>query len=307
VPLLVSDFPPAMLRRFRKQLLDHRLRPQIVATVIANRMVNRMGLIHPFELAEEEGAPLDLVASAFVGACELLGMEGVWNAIDAANMPEAARLALFDQAALALRSHMADWLRTTGTTPQPSRLIGELQRGVRDLVGRADELLAEQTRGQAQAIAARLTAAGAPADLAGTVANLFAVDGAFGLARLARDTGIAPVRLTHAFIDLGERLGLGWAQTAAALMVPSDPWERLLVAGLARDFQQMRFEFIRTHARGKQAKADPLAIIETWAAVNAAPIRQFRAIVGRAQAAAGPVAPAMLAHIASQARNLLRR
>jgi glutamate dehydrogenase len=234
-------------------------------------------------------------------------METVWRAIDAATMPESARLALFDQAALALRSHMADWLRTAGTRPQPSRLIGELQRGVRDLIGRADELLADQTRGQAQAIATRLTAAGAPVELAATVANLFAVDGAIGLARLARDTGIGPVRLTHAFIDLGERLGLGWAQSSAALMVPSDPWERLLVAGLARDFQQMRFEFIRSHARGKQAKADPVALIDQWAAANAGSIRQFRAIVARAQATAGPVAPAMLAHIASQARNLLRR
>jgi glutamate dehydrogenase len=307
VPLLLGDFTPAMQRRFGKQLLAHRLRPQIVATVIANRVVNRMGLVHPFELAEEEGAPLDLVAAAFVGACELLGMETVWRAIDAATMPESARLALFDQAALALRSHMADWLRTAGTRPQPSRLIGELQRGVRDLIGRADELLADQTRGQAQAIATRLTAAGAPVELAATVANLFAVDGAIGLARLARDTGIGPVRLTHAFIDLGERLGLGWAQSSAALMVPSDPWERLLVAGLARDFQQMRFEFIRSHARGKQAKADPVALIDQWAAANAGSIRQFRAIVARAQATAGPVAPAMLAHIASQARNLLRR
>jgi glutamate dehydrogenase len=69
----------------------------------------------------------------------------------------------------------------------------------------------------------------------------------------------------------------------------------------------MRFEFVRTHARGKQGKADPLATIDQWARTHAGPIRQFRAIVARAQATAGPVAPAMLAHIASQARNLLRR
>jgi glutamate dehydrogenase len=306
VPLLLGHFPGTMQKRYKKQLLDHRLRPQIVATVIANRMVNRMGLIHPFELAEEEGAPLDQVAGAFVGASELLGLPALWSAIDAATMPEAARIMLFQQAASALRAHMADWLRAAGASSLPSRTIAELRPGVSALMAHVDQLLADQTRGHAQGIATRLVGVGAPAALASAVANLFAVDGAIGLARLACDTGIAPVRLTHAFINLGERLGLGWAQSMAALMVPTDPWERLLVAGLARDFQQMRFEFVRTHARGK-GKDDPLATIERWAEAHAGPIRQFRAIVARAQATAGPVAPAMLAHVASQARNLLRR
>ena len=89
-------------------------------------------------------------------------------------------------------------------------------------------------------------------------------------------------------------------------MSPSDPWERLLVAGLARDFQQMRLDFLRSLARRKAAKQDLLGQIEAWAASRAAPIRQFRTMVGRAQSAA-PVAPAMLAQIASQARSALKR
>jgi glutamate dehydrogenase len=47
-------------------------------------------------------------------------------------------------------------------------------------------------------------------------------------------------------------------------------------------------------------------LIEAWAVSHAAPIRQFRTMVGRAQNAA-PVAPAMLAQIASQARSVLKR
>jgi glutamate dehydrogenase len=137
------------------------------------------------------------------------------------------------------------------------------------------------------------------------VANLFAVDGAVGLARLARDAGREPVRLTRAFGSLGARLGLDWAQQRAAMMSPSDPWERLLVAGLARDFQQMRFDFLRGLAADRR-KDDPEALIELWAAAREPAIRQFRAMIGRAQAAS-PLAPAMLAQIASQARNLLHR
>ena len=96
------------------------------------------------------------------------------------------------------------------------------------------------------------------------------------------------------------------AQARATVMNPSDPWERLLVAGLARDFQQMRFEFLRQLAPGQAGQADPLTFIEEWTQSREAAIRHFRAMIGRAQAAT-PLSPTMLAQIASQARNLLHR
>ena len=175
-----------------------------------------------------------------------------------------------------------------------------------ELVDHVDDLLAKEARSHAEAIAVDLMEAGAPGKIAAMVAQLFAIDGAIGLARLARDTGVPPIRLTEAFGDLGERLGLDWAQQKASLMVPSDPWERLLVAGVARDFQQMRFEFLRGLGKGKRAKGDPVALIEEWATRHATEIGQFRTMIGRAQGAA-PLSPAMLAQIASQARTLLKR
>jgi glutamate dehydrogenase len=305
-PLLVGDFPKAMQGPFHKRILGHRLRREIVATVIANKLVNRMGMVHPFELAEEEGAGLDRVAGAFVGACRLLGTDAIWQAIETAPMPELARLQLFERTASAMRAHMADLLRAGAAMRGPAQLVGEVAAGVSELAEHVDDLLADEARGHAEAIAADLVVAGSPAKVAAMVANLFAIDGSIGLARLARDTGISPIALTRAFSDLGERLGLDWAQQRAAVMIPSDPWERLLVAGLARDFQRMRFEFIRGLASGKRAKEDPEAQIARWASAREPAIRQFRAMIGRAQSA-NPLVPAMLAQIASQARNLLQR
>ena len=52
--------------------------------------------------------------------------------------------------------------------------------------------------------------------------------------------------------------------------------------------------------------ANAAGAVAAWAEENETAIRQFRAMIGRAQAHS-PVAPAMLAQIASQARNLLGR
>lgn len=234
-------------------------------------IVNRMGMLHPFELAEEEGAGLDVIGNGFVAASKLLGMEAIWESLESAEMPEAARLMLFDQAAVALRGHIADLLRAGGGTLSPSQLREEIGETVAELVEHADSLLGDEARAHVEDIAARL----------------------------ATDTGIAPLDLASAFVRLGSLLGIDWAQSRAAIMTPSDPWERLLVAGLARDFQAMRFDFLRSLARkrGKSA-GDPLALIEDWAKANEKPVAKFRRMIGRAQAAS-PVAPAMLAQVAS--------
>ena len=299
---LLAAFPVPMRKKFRGDILGHRLRREIIATKLANRMVNRLGLIHPFELVEEEGASLAQVTAAFVTAEQLLGMAAIWQSIETAIMPEAARILLFDRAAAAMVTHMVDLLRVSGGRAEPARMIAELSAGVKELSGATGKLLSAEAKTQSARMCADFTALGAPQAVGAIVAHLYDIDGVIGLAMLARQSGMAASVLTSAFSDIGARLGLDWAQQTAERMSPSDPWERLLVNGLARDFQHMRLDFLRREGKN----GDPMVTVEIWAKRQAPAIQQFRAMLGRAQAAA-PVAPAMLAQIASQARNLLGR
>jgi glutamate dehydrogenase len=299
-----------MRRKYRDDILGHRLRREIIATKLANRMINRLGIVHPFELVEQEGATLAQVAAGFVAAERLFGMAGVWAEIETAAMPEPARILLFDRAAAALRPQIADLLRVGAGHPHPSALVEALEPGVDQLARAVQKLLGGEGRATSARLRAELTSAGAPAVETGTVAHVFDMDGAVGLASLARDLGVTAPALTAAFIDLGTRLGLDWAQVTAVRMNPSDSWERLLVAGLARDFQQMRLDFLRRAVaipgKRKGADSDPVAAVERWAEAQAGAVRQFRAMIARAQTAVA-ISPAILAQLASQARNLLTR
>jgi glutamate dehydrogenase len=302
--VLIERFPTPMRKQYAGQIRDHRLRREMIATSLSNRIVNRLGLLVPFELAEEEGVDPAAIARAFVAADQLFDMNGLWQRIDAADISESTRILLFERVAVGMRGHLADLLRAGAAKQQASELAEELASGITELAGATESLLAGQSREQSSAMQAELEAAGAPKKLAAEVVLLFQMDGAVGLARLARKSEVSPPLLTDAFIDLGMNLGLDWAQGTAALMEPSDVWERLLVAGLARDFQQMRLDFLSRLLRRKGAKDDPLNAVKAWASENETAIRQFKAMVARAQAHT-PVAPAVLAQIASQARNLL--
>jgi glutamate dehydrogenase len=127
------------------------------------------------------------------------------------------------------------------------------------------------------------------------------MDGAVCLATLGVETKTDEVVLTRAFTALGEALGLDWAQATANRLGPSDPWERLLAAGLARDFQQMRLDFL-----ARAGAENPQAFAQEWLARQASRVAQFRDLIHRARATTSPNA-AMLAQIAGQARVLLGR
>jgi glutamate dehydrogenase len=236
----------------------------------------------------------------------LFDLKTLWRAIDADPMPEGARLVLFDRLAAAVGNLMSDTMRSAQGQVHPAHLVEDLRIGIDQLKHARSDLVSEETRSRAAALYDGFIAQGAPSELAIEVSNLFDLDGAIGLARLALATGIDPTRLTRAFTDIGQRIGLDWAQGTAAYMSPSDIWERLLVSGLAREFQQMRLDFLRRQMMDDHSCAQPLDAVAAWAARNEAGIAQFRATIARAQKQQ-PIAPAVLAQIASQARTLLER
>lgn len=307
VPLLIGSFPADLQARFRKELLGHRLRNEIIATELANLMVNRLGLLHPFELRDEEGVSLAHVGAAFMAVERLFGLREVWARLDTASMPESARLLAFETLALATRNHMADALRAGSGTRSWSKNETNLAQMIAALRADAHSLMSEEARSRSDCQLQTLRDAQIPRREAEQIAALFDLDGAIGIAALAADTRCDPFTVTRGFSTLGETLGLDWAQGIAATMDPADPWDRVLASGLARDFQQMRLDFLRKLLAGRGAKKSELSLaIDRWAEQRSTAIENFRALTDRARKSA-TVRTTMLAQIAAQARNLLAR
>ena len=298
---LLAAFPATMAKAHKKAILGHRLRKEIIATKLVNRMINRLGLLHPFELAEEEGCSLSDVGAAFAIAERIYDLPALWAAIDTSEMAEQTRLMLFNQTAVETRAQMADIIRNAHEGRDVGAATALYAPVVDKLTAGLDGLLPDDIRYQTETFGTRLIENGAPRKIAERLVRMAQLDGAIGLASLSAAQKGDVTALTHAFTTIGDALGIGWAQGTAMQMDPQDPWERLLVAGLARDFQAMRLDFLRRRASKK-----PVEDARSWLADNAPRVRAFKATVDRAKLGAMPT-PAMLAQIAGQARVLLTR
>jgi glutamate dehydrogenase len=298
---LLSGFPAAMAEKHRDAILSHRLRHQILATKIANRFVNRLGPSVALDLTEEEGSSLGQVVTAFLAAERLLQLDTLWERIDNASVTEAVRLDLFNLAAQSIRNHIADILRAAASETNVSALVALLEPGLNTVNVAARTIIRDEVKAEAQSRQKALEAMGADTDITRGLVKLYELDGVFGIAGLAARRKLDELGLTHAYVRLGEVLGIDWAQSQLLRLSPADHWERLLVAGLARDFEQLRIDWL-----ARTQDADPQGEVERWTQQQGARIAQFRRVVAQARSSGTATVP-MLAQIASQARILLAR
>ena len=300
-PQLLDAFPKPLRKAHADALRSHRLRHEIVATKVANRLVNRLGPTVAFDLMEEEGSSLQQVVVAFIVAERLLDLDRLWREIEEDALPEVVRVELFTIAAASVRAHLSDILRSLGSKMDVSQLCELVEPTVRKISAAATKLIRSEVRNEAAARRDRLIALGASEDIVRGLVRLFELDGVFGIAALAARKKMDELKLTRAYTKLGEALGLDWAQQQVARFVPRDQWERLLTAGLARDFEQLRIEFL-----ARFGGENPEEAVESWINEQTKRIDQFRSLISRARSE-GQVSAAMLGQIASQARILLAR
>ena len=298
---LYEAFPKPMRKAHSDAIRAHRLRNEILATRVANRLVNRLGPSAALDLTEEEGASLAQVVAAFLVAEKLLDLPKLWAEIEETPLPEMVRVELFSIAASSVRNHISDILRAVGAETSVAAMCKLLEPGARTISAAAGKLIRSEVRNEAAARRERLLSLGATDDIVKGLVRLFELDGIFGIAALAARKTLDELALAGAYTKLGEALGIDWAQQQLARFMPADQWERLLTAGLARDFEQLRIDFL-SRIRTK----DPDAAAEEWITSQGPRLEQFRNLIARARTE-GSVSASMLAQIASQARILLAR
>jgi glutamate dehydrogenase len=298
---LMAAFPEPMQKKHADAIRAHRLRNQIVATKVANRLVNRLGPSVALDMTEEEGASLPQVVTAFLVMERLLDLQSLWAKIEKAEVSEQVRIELFSVTARSVRNHLGDVIRAAAGETSLQVVCDMLKPGVDKVSAHTSALIRAEVRGEAAARRIRLEALGAGKDIVNRLVRLYELDGIFGIAAMGARKQLDELAVTRAYTRLGEVLGLDWSQQQVARFIPSDNWERLLAAGLSRDFEQLRIDFLN-RTRGEE----PDESVERWVERNPRRIAQFKALVDRAKLSGQVTAP-MLSQIASQARILLSR
>ncbi len=78
-----TAFPSPLSERFPDELYGHQLRSEIVATQLANEMVNRMGITYVNRMRDSTGADIYTIVKAYAAARDVFRMNELWQQIEA--------------------------------------------------------------------------------------------------------------------------------------------------------------------------------------------------------------------------------
>ena len=171
---LFRYFPEKMQDKYASEIGSHRLRREIIATGIANSMINRGGPTFVSRLQNRTGATIDSIARSYIGVRDVYGLQAVNERIDKLDAKIAGDLQLELYAVVEeLVVEQSVWFARYGDF---SKGIGHVVDTYRDavdtLMPKLDAMVPDFIRQRIGANRARFVEAGVPDALATTLARL---------------------------------------------------------------------------------------------------------------------------------------
>ena len=305
-PELLGYFPEALRTGFGTAIHAHRLRREIVATVIGNAMVNRVGGTFLTEMIEETGCVPSDITRAFIVARSAFALDEMWDAIVALDnqVPAATQLGMLMAINRAVRAIVSWILRHTPAPVDIPGLSVRLKAGAEAMLPSRMTLDPEESEfGRAWA------AVSVPDDLVRRILALEAMVSVPDVVTLGEIRNVAIPLAATAYDRVGDRFGFGWLRIQAARLTPRTHWQKLAIGALMDDFAEQQRDvalgvLALIEAGGTAESVEPA--LGQWIAANAYAVDQSDRLIAEYRDAAQPPDLAMLTVAARQYRTMAR-
>lgn len=261
-----SAFPERLRKEYGDEIQQHQLYAEILATQLANGIVNRMGLNYMTRLQKATGTPFEGLAQVYAAVQEIFGIDELWAAIEALDLKvDAAMQTEMLLALVRLVRRASRWLvRNRRSFESPSSLIEEFQSGVATLRAALPEHMRGEDAKQFQAMRARFVEAGVPEDLAANVALVARSYLSLGIIEASKQSGADIMELAALYYHMGEHLELDWFARQITNLPVDNEWQALARDAYLEDLEwQQRSLTIGVH-RHVAKEGDLEAGINAW-------------------------------------------
>ena len=275
---LAAYFPPQISQRFGPQAARHRLRRDLVATVVANDIINRLGMTYVSRTAHELGTRASDVALSYWIAREVSGAEGHWRAIEATDGLMAPALQLELKAEV---DRLVDAFTRTYLRSRPATVSAAVSQDRPAF----DRLHAAMVAGQLgkrrlrhNPLLERFLDLGVDQELASRITALRELTMVPDVAAVARQREQAFDHVAEVFFDLTDALPLNRLASRLREIEPDGHWERWQHRGLLDDLRDLR-RTIAAQSLAATPQAGARHAVDQYLRERAIPLRRVSAIL----------------------------
>jgi glutamate dehydrogenase len=242
---LVRYFPPAIVTRFGHLIPEHPLKRELIATIVANDVVNSSGITFVSRMVTETGSrPADVVR-AYRIARDVTGAVERWEAIEALDVSidppvQNELLGGVDY----LVETASRWYLVQAHGERLSEAIGKQRSSFAELSSLIDRIGPDAWREEHEHAVRRLVGEGVPEEIARRHAFQGELVHGPDIIAVAHATGWEVLEVARAFYVLGERVGLDWLERQLESLPVATHWLRWASQSMEDDLFLVRRQLV---------------------------------------------------------------
>jgi glutamate dehydrogenase len=259
---LMAYFPPLLRERFADEIAHHPLRREIIATSLANDIINSGGPTFIVRLAEETGSTPEDIAYAFAAVMAVHGLGGIYAGIDALDgkIDGQKQLLLYRGVQDLLRKQTAWFLRHGLSEESLEPEIERYRAGVERLAMNLAAALPKEAQARLERERERLEGEGVPAELARRLAALEPLTQALDAVRVAAPMKVPVQDAARTIFSIRDAFHLDELAAASEGLAAGDYFDRLAVNSILAAVASAQRALARRIIEHPTAKGD----FEAW-------------------------------------------
>ncbi|HEX2836429.1 MAG TPA: NAD-glutamate dehydrogenase [Thermoanaerobaculia bacterium] len=260
---LVRYFPDEIQGRFRDAVGRHRLRREIIATVVTNAMINRVRPTFAWQVCDDTSKPSADVARAFIIMRDSFDLRSIWDEIEALDnkLPATVQLDMMIAVARLLERAILWLLRSNYEKLDIAAYVNEFRPRIEAIQKNLEQILPSTLLSRVTVRQAELTADGIPEELARRVASLDVMASAMDIIAISRTEKTEGVEgVARVYFGVGERFALDRLRTATSGVAAETPWQKTALQTLIDDlygYQSVLASRVIAEANGSDS-------VESW-------------------------------------------
>jgi glutamate dehydrogenase len=259
---------------------------EIIATLITNSMVNRMGPVFAYRTQDETGSDLASVARAYAIAREVFDIRSLWSDIESLDnkVHANAQYSMMNRTSRLLK-HGTHWF-----LDRPA-LVGDIAESVKRFGPATMELIdsmEDHLKGREQQRFTEATSLyleiGIPESVARRMAALQAMHSSLDIVEVSQQASETPAKVAQTYFILGEEMGLDWLRHQVERLSVSGRWQAMARNSMRENLYFLQGQLTRQIVDDGGRRRSPETAFSAWNESRTERLGHVREIIGEMRA-----------------------
>ena len=265
---LINYFPTKLRTTYANSIKRHKLRREIIATVITNSFVNRVGPSFLTNVMDRTGmGPVD-IARAYTVTRAAYSLRDLWNAIESLDnkVPADTQMEMLLEITRMVERSVLWMLRHAPTPMNMAATIKKLKPGADELRKSLMTVCSDEVASYVKSQADSYIAKGVPKKISNDVATIHRLSSANEISTAAEATKRSQADVAKTYFLVGQRLGLDSLLARAEDFSSGSHWDKLAVSAAKEELYGHQATITRAVISSAKAKSPGPKALEAWIA-----------------------------------------